>query len=169
VIVSDIPAIFPEFRGKRFSLLWRGGRDGFRADAFHGRCDGHANTLTMILDAGGNIFGGFTPVAWDSKSCNKADDSLRSFLFTLKNPYNLAARRFALKAEKKSEAIFCLSGCGPHFNDLVISNNCHAQPDSSTFRFGEAYTNDTGLTGSKLLTGSRNFKVKEIEVFEITN
>jgi hypothetical protein len=61
-IISDIPDIFAEFQGKRFSLLWRGSRDGFKAQKFHGRCDGHANTLTVILDSKGNIFGGFTPL-----------------------------------------------------------------------------------------------------------
>jgi hypothetical protein len=29
-IISDFPEIFSEFRGKRFSLLWRGGRDDGR-------------------------------------------------------------------------------------------------------------------------------------------
>jgi hypothetical protein len=64
-IISKFPEIFPEFRGKRFSLLWRGSSDGFKAKVFHRRCDGHANTLTVILDAEGNIFGGFTAVEWD--------------------------------------------------------------------------------------------------------
>jgi predicted nucleic acid-binding Zn-ribbon protein len=62
-ILSFFPKIFDEFREKRFSLPWRGGPDGFAAAAFHGRCDGHANTLTVILDTNGNVFGGFTPVA----------------------------------------------------------------------------------------------------------
>jgi hypothetical protein len=43
-IVADFPALFPEFRGKRFTLLWRGSRNGFRAWDFHDRCDGHAAT-----------------------------------------------------------------------------------------------------------------------------
>jgi hypothetical protein len=60
------PALFAEFRGKRFTLLWRGSRDGFLAQNFHDRCDGHANTLTFIEDTEGNIFGGFTPVEWES-------------------------------------------------------------------------------------------------------
>jgi hypothetical protein len=28
VILLDFPSVFEDFRGKRFSLLWRGGRDG---------------------------------------------------------------------------------------------------------------------------------------------
>jgi hypothetical protein len=61
----------------------------------------------VILDTKGNIFGGFTPVEWDSTSWYKADASLKSFLFTLKNPQNIPGRRFALKAEKKKQAIYC--------------------------------------------------------------
>jgi hypothetical protein len=35
----------------------------------------------------------------------KADHSLKSFVFTLKNPHNFPVRKFALKAEKKDRAI----------------------------------------------------------------
>jgi hypothetical protein len=99
-IVPSLPPLFDEFRGKRVVLLWRGSRDGFGARDFHGRCDGHANTLTLILDTGGNIFGGFTPLQWESppEDSWKCDDSLKSFVFTLKNPHNIPARKFALVA-----------------------------------------------------------------------
>jgi hypothetical protein len=40
----DCPTLFAEFRGKRFTLLWRGSSDGFGARDFHDRCDGHAPT-----------------------------------------------------------------------------------------------------------------------------
>jgi hypothetical protein len=182
-IISDFPEIFAEFRGKRFSLLWRGGRDGFGARDFHGRCDGHANTLTLIEDTDGNIFGAFTPLEWESRNwngingkgdnCYKADPSLKSFIFTLKNPHNVPARRFALKAEKKNEAIYCDSENGPDFNDITVKDNCNAGTDSYNSLFGERYTNDTGLGGeppeNTFFTGSEDYQVKEIEVFEITN
>jgi hypothetical protein len=109
LIISDFPAIFAEFRWRKFSLLWRGSRDGFRASDFHDRCDGHANTLTVILDTDGNIFGRFTPVEWESRpwngirreanNCFKADTSLKSFVFTLKNPHDIPPKRFPLKSE----------------------------------------------------------------------
>jgi hypothetical protein len=66
-VLTAFPALFSEFRGKRFKPLWRGSRDGFGASDFHRRCDGHANTLTVILDTNGNVFGGFTPVEWESR------------------------------------------------------------------------------------------------------
>jgi hypothetical protein len=189
-IISGFPEIFAEFRGKGFSLLWRGSRDGFEGREFHGRCDGHANTLTLILDTEGNIFGGFTPVEWESRVWKKAnlddlvkkkrrdvdhtwkvDDSQKSFLFTLKNPHNIPAMRFALKAEKGHvyDAICCDSKSGPGFGfqDICVCSDRNGNPGGSTL-LGLSYTNGTGLNGEVVFTGSWNFQVDEIEVFEIT-
>jgi hypothetical protein len=178
-IISDFPEIFAEFRRKRFSLLWRGSRDGFGASEFHRRCDGHGNTLTVILDTKGNIFGGFAPVEWEpplwneryadnENNCIKADESLKSFLFTLKNPHNVPARKFSLKAEKKHAAIWCGSDWGPRFyGGIGVSDNCNTKAKSYTQLDG-CYTNDTGLDNHTFFTGSDYFQVKEIEIFEIT-
>jgi hypothetical protein len=86
--------------------------------------------MTVILDTEGNIFGGFTPVAWESRkwnglyfeknNCLKADASLRSFLFTLINPHNVSARKFALKTEERKRAIACDSEWGHLFVILVF-------------------------------------------------
>jgi hypothetical protein len=75
-IISDFPEIFAEFREKHFNILWRGSRDGFKAREFHGRCDGHANTLTVILDTKGNIFGGFTPVKWEFRTISNGSKAI---------------------------------------------------------------------------------------------
>jgi hypothetical protein len=117
--VPDFPKLFEDFKKKRFTLLWRASRDGFGARDFHSRCNGHPNTLTVILDTNGNIFGGFTPVQWESRTkeqYEKADPSLKTFLFTLTNPHNVPARKFALKAEKRRGAIWCNSDGGPSLN-----------------------------------------------------
>jgi hypothetical protein len=137
----------------------------------------------VILDTKGNIFGGFTPLKWESRvhngkwgnddNCYKADDSLKSFLFTLKNPHNIPARRFALKAEEKDHAIICRFGYGPNFGqdsfarDVAVRDNCNAHTANSTY-FGRSYANDTGLDNRIVFTGSFDFQVAEIEVFEIT-
>jgi hypothetical protein len=169
-IVRDFPKLFEDFKKRKFTLLWRGSRDGFGAGDFHGRCDGHSNTLTVILDTDGNIFGGFTPVKWDSESVAKykADPSMKSFIFTLKNPHNFPARRFALKAEKKDMAIHCATWYVVQFSGgICVEDECNAAATNYTDCFGQNYTNDTGLDGTTFFTGSKNFQVKEIEVFEI--
>jgi hypothetical protein len=124
----------------------------------------------VILDTKGNIFGGFTPVEWESRSSfpsHKEDDSLKSFLFTLKNPHNIPPRRFALKAKWKHTAIGCNSRDGPCFyGGIIVSDNCN--PSTSNSYIGNYYINDTGLDGGIVCTGSQYFKAREIEVFEIT-
>jgi hypothetical protein len=63
-----------------------------------------------VFDTEGNLFGGFTPVEWESHKWNrkhgkenrfKADAGLRSCVFTPKSLHNIRMRRFALKAEKE--------------------------------------------------------------------
>jgi hypothetical protein len=171
LILSDWPSLFAEFHGKQFTLLWRGSRDGFGARDFHGRCDWRANTLTLILDTDGNVFGGFTPLKWVSGCTYKCDDSLKTFLFTLKNPHNIPAMKFALRAEEKESAIDCDFSCGPafgpQFGDIHVWDDCNANTCSSTC-LGRAYTNSTERDGDTVFTGSEYFQVREIEVFEIT-
>jgi hypothetical protein len=133
------------------------------------------------LDTKGNIFGGFTPVEWESRVHNgkygdednryKADDSLKSFLFTLKNPRNVPARRFALNPKMKHRAIRCDSESDPNLCDIGIFDNCNANTNSFAFFGGcqVSYINDIGVDGKTVFTGSLVFQVKEIEVFEIIN
>jgi hypothetical protein len=68
LITPQLPPLFDEFNANRFNLLWRGSRDGFTTQEFHLHCDGRANTLTLISDTDGNIFGRFTPVKWESSA-----------------------------------------------------------------------------------------------------
>jgi hypothetical protein len=182
LIVADFPVLFAEFRWKHFTLLWRGSGDGFGAGCFHSRCDGHAPTLALIQDSGGNVFGGFPPVEWESRkhdivqskalgrdNCLKADPSLNSFDLTLKNPHNFPAREFALKAEMKDKAIYCEASRSYDLNDIVVLDNCNRNPNSDTASFEIRYANDSSLNGRTFFTGSHTFTVKEIEVFEITD
>jgi hypothetical protein len=74
-----------------------------------------------------------------------------------------------LKEEKKEEAIACDSEHGPYFGDIIVTDNCNANADSSTSTFGDCYTDDTGLAHEgSFFTGHSKFKVREIEVFEIS-
>jgi hypothetical protein len=169
-IISDFPEILAEFREKHFNILWRGSYHGFSSYIFHRLCNDHTNTLTVILDTNGNIFGGFTPTKWESGyEHGNPDFTLKSFLFTLKNPHNIAPRRFRLNPEMKHEAIWCSAKWGPHFNGgIAVSHLCNENNRSAT-SLGLSYINDTGLDKKIVLAGSYNFQVKEIEVFEITD
>jgi hypothetical protein len=130
----------------------------------------------LISDTDGNVFGGFTPMKWESNcwwkgNCVKGDDSLRSFLFTLRNPHSVPPRRFALKAEKKQNAISCESGCGPAFgyngDGIHVSDNCNSFTCIGTNWSDCASANNIAF--ECFLTGAQKFTVKEIEVFEIAD
>jgi hypothetical protein len=59
-MISVFLGIFAEFRNSRFSLVGSGGRDGLKVKEFDSRCDGHANTQTVIFATKENMSGGFT-------------------------------------------------------------------------------------------------------------
>jgi hypothetical protein len=131
LIAADFPALFAEFRGKRFALLWHCSRDGFRRARFSRplrRSRAHSGTDP---GHGGEHFRGFTPVEWESQPdsgvCWKADPSLKSFLLMLKNAHNFPARKFALKPEKKvfAEAIICDYAMG--ILEREVPRGFHAQ------------------------------------------
>jgi hypothetical protein len=163
----------------------RGGRDGFGLRDFHGRCDGGANTLTLIEDTNENIIGGFTQLEWESREWSgktgnvsndsKADPTLKSFIFTQKNPHSVPARMFSLNSEMKDAGIFCCFDNGPFFgydsrsgNDIGIRCKCNVCTDSWT-SLGSSYINDTGSDWKTFFAGSLYFQVNEIEVLEVTN
>jgi hypothetical protein len=89
-------------------------------------------------------------VGWDSHSGSRIDPWLSSFLFTLKNPYNFPARRFALKVERMTDAILCDSRYGPHFHDICVSDNCAKA--HSHIGLGKCYANSTNLEGYTVFT-----------------
>jgi hypothetical protein len=170
VIVPDFPTLFEDFKEKEFALLWRGSRDGFGASDFHSRCDRHPNTLTVILETTGNIFGGFTPVKWESLTTlphEKADPSRTGFLFTLKNSHNFPPQRFGLNFGMEGLAIYCNCNDGPCLGDIFVYDNCNKRNDNFTHWFGIRYRNNTGFDRKEFFTGLGCFQVKEIEVFEI--
>jgi hypothetical protein len=130
------------------------------------------------LDPSGNIFGGFAVPAWESRqwnwktgeanSCSKPDETKKSFLFTLKNPHQIAPRKFPLRPNMWKHALQCNTLYAPTFNDICVMSgaNIHA---GSNIGLGNVYVNDTGVDGALVFNGSPSFYLKEIEVFELTD
>jgi hypothetical protein len=73
-----------------------------------------------------------------------------------------------LKVEKKHEAIHSLANVGTNCCDIGVSDNCSTNTGNATY-LGSTYINDIGLDGGTFFTGSERFKMKEIELFEITD
>jgi hypothetical protein len=113
-ILRHFPVVFDHFRLKHFPLLYRGSRDGFDAAAFHKRCDGHANTIGLISDSGGSVFGFFVSMPWSSDDCRLAlDDRDDCFLFTVTNPHKSGERRFPLNRDGKRGGVLMSPLLGP--------------------------------------------------------
>lgn len=51
-------------------LLYRSTRDGSNSLAFHSKCDGIPNTVTLIQSLNGHVFGGFTRIPWSIEVCS---------------------------------------------------------------------------------------------------
>ncbi len=81
----------------------------FRPRDFHSKCDGHANTLTILkAKKSSNIFGGYTTVSWDSFSGDKSDPN--AFIFSLTNKDNKPVKIYP---DSHQDAIYCDPKCGP--------------------------------------------------------
>jgi hypothetical protein len=166
-ILSEIPPVLSEFENKRWILRYRGTRDGFRASNFHSKCNGKKNTITIIETTKGYVFGGYTPVKWDSSGSAKTDGTRESFLFNFRNPRNIASRKFTLS--NSSIAIACHDKYGPVFGrgyDIYIADVSNINATSGSI-IGSGYVNDTGVPGQEVFAGEQHFTVKEIEVFTI--
>jgi hypothetical protein len=108
----------------KWTLLYRGTRDGFGASNFHSKCDGRNNTLTLLKAHGSSfIFGGFGSVSWESKMRSKSDPN--AFLFSLTNKDNQPSKMRQLNT---TNSIYCASGYGPTFgggHDIYICDNAN--------------------------------------------
>jgi len=152
-----------------WKLQYRATRDGFSGKNFHSKCDGIANTLTVIKSEHGNIFGGFTEKAWKSTGGCVADP--KAFIFSLVNKEN---KPFKAVCTNSEFAIYCRPFFGPSFGviDIRIIANSNANRNSAS-SFGNYYKHaDYQCATEKaktILAGSQFFQTQEIEVFVAAN
>ena len=156
----------------RAKLQYRASRDGFAGQHFHTKCDGIANTLTIIKSTNGNIFGGFVEKAWNSTSIAVLDP--KAFIFSLVNKENLP---FKAMCKKGAYSILCYPTHGPSFGgltgcDIHIASNSNENTNSYSY-YGCSYMHPDCLFHTdeaySILNGSYSFQTIEIEVFSVTN
>jgi hypothetical protein len=165
------------FKGKEndfiFKLVYRGTRDGDSAKEFHKRCDKIGQNITLVQTDKDKIFGGFTKCNWeipekylkemeeDTESGIKKKDTY-SFCFTLGSQKNI----YEFCQDENKEAIFCSPKFGPTFcnNIFAINNKFLKNGGYSTKKKTSCFE---GQKEDYELTGEKNFKIKELEVYEI--
>ena len=152
----------------KWSLLYRGTRDGFGTNEFHSKCNGKSNTLTLLKAKENNfIFGGFTMVSWDSSSGWKSDAN--AFIFSLTNKDNQPLK-MKIGLFRHQYAIRCHSSFGPRFgDDIHIADDANTTMDSYS-NLGCDYKHPQYARGTNevksFLAGSFNFRLDEIEVYQ---
>ena len=151
---------------KEMELIYRGSRDGMTGDDFHKKCDNKGETITIIKNEKGNIFGGYASIPWTSDNSNHSAPD--SFLFTLTNIYGTEPTKFQSKNDQYE--VYHISSYGPIFgggNDLGIYKDFIKKGGWSWFPY--TYQDSIGK-GKSIFTGDPNnnqFKIKEIEIFKI--
>ena len=157
----------------KFTLLYRGTRDGFDGRDFHSKCDGHTNTLTIIKPKESSyIFGGFTTAKWESgrlPGIYKSDPN--AFIFSLTNKDNKPVK-MKINPKRHKYAIYCFPNDGPTFgggHDIYISNDANTAMDSYSY-LGFSYSHPQYARGTNeartFLAGSLEFQMREIEVYK---
>ena len=163
VLHSFLPSNFIKMRLK-FELLYRGSRDGMTAAAFHRLCDGKNDTVCVIKDSNGNVFGGFADKAWSMQSSYVKSD--KSFLFSLKSSLGNEVVKFPVRTEGYQHALLHQpnSLCAFGYGDLLIV----PLPGQSSISIGKSYQNPSTEYSRQYCTGGhQNFQLHEIEVYQI--
>jgi hypothetical protein len=159
----------------KWTLLYRGTRDGFGSSDFHSKCDGHSNTLIVLQAQNSSyIFGGFTTVSWESVRADffgtwKVDPN--AFLFSLTNKEN-KPMKMSINPNQIHYAINCNYKFGPIFGrgrDLLVCSDSNTTSNSHS-NLSDTYKHPQyayrTLEAQEFLAGSNHFRLSEIEVYE---
>jgi len=139
---------------------------------FHATCDNMGPTVTL-LRAAGYIFGGYTPLSWDSSGTYKKDP--RTFLFSLTNPANTEPVILPNTSGYNSkESIYCNAQYGPTFgqgHDIYIGENLQNCYTNFLYSFSHPTIPASFYTkpeAKNYFCGSHKFVPSELEVYQIT-
>lgn len=159
-MVSDWILKQMKSEGKKIEmkLLYRLKRDNNSASTFHSLCNNKGATLSLIRNTNGFRCGGFISKSWTS--CGSYVHDTNAFLFSLDYKEKYCINKDGTNAFNDN------SGYGPTFgggHDLYIANGCSGST-SNYCNFPYSYT---GVKQRALSGGLYNFKVDEIEVYQI--
>jgi hypothetical protein len=147
------------------NLLYRATRDGFTGKAFHSKCDGKGNTITIIKNDLNYVFGGYASSAWNS-SGNYINDP-NAFLFSLRRAGVSLKDKFTVKLAQY--ALFGGSSYGPAFGDDIHTCNQSNTNTRSRCDFGGSYNFRYNGNAQDFLAGNYDYwTTTEIEVYQIT-
>ena len=136
-VPSPILAAFTDLltvaAGRRWLLLWRSSRDGGAPEDFHRLCDHQGPTITLIRDADGNVFGGYTSAKWSSHHYpGEHFMDFSAFLFTVVNPHADPPALFPSTTDGCGAAVFSGECWGPCFG--INGSNLGIRPSAHFYQ-----------------------------------
>jgi hypothetical protein len=152
-------------------LFYKATRDGFGVSSFHSKCDGKANTVTIINTNSNYVLGGYKSAAWSSNAGYISDSA--AFIFSLRR--NGVSFNDKFGVTMPNNAIYGVSIYGPIFGagfDIYVDDNSNVVTGSVTY-FGNSYALPAWYTyrtsrAQTFLAGSYNsWLTTEIEVFQL--
>ena len=138
--------------------------NGNSSKDFHNYCDNKGPTLTIIKttkNSKNRIFGGFTPLDFESYGGQKYDNDEQTFIFSL---HSKTTHKII---NKEREAIYCGKNYGPYFGvkDFYIESNMKKGVTYANKSTNFLSNNNLDLTGGK--GDNESFNVEDLEVFEV--
>ena len=146
-----------------FKKIFTMSLNGSSCNDFHKYCDNKGPTLTIIKTTNNKIFGGFTPLNWESNESgeNKYDKSNQTFIFS----FDLMKKFDMINAEKA--AIYCNKNYGPNLGGRDFSIESNMKKGEI---FANAYTNFISNNNLELIGekgNNKDFDVEDFEVFKV--
>ena len=145
---------------KNINLLYRASKDGDNLQAFSSKCLDINDTLVLVKTKDGKKFGGFTHEKWPLSQRTIQDRF--AFIFSLDNKeiYKIKAPYNAISYCNG----YIITFGSLNFADFSISNNFMTNEKSFESISGSSYD----FRGKEYpLNGKSNFKVNELEVFNL--
>ena len=138
------------------NLLYKASADGDKASIFHEKCDKANNSIVLVETKDKMRFGGFTTCNWSGNCIDKNDPEAFIFSFDKMKTYDNIPGDEAIGCYPKFGPIFL--GCQIKIFDNAFINGGTTFEKELNYKTNE----DFELTG-----GKRNFKIKDIEVYEV--
>ena len=137
------------------------------SENFRAKCVNKGPTITLIQNDKDNIFGGYASISWENQDIWA--NAPNSFIFTLKNIYNIKPTKFLNKNNGAQIGNYSYHGPNFGFTDIYFCNDFKIGHNSYS-KFPNTYEDTLGK-GKSIFTGSDDDKInlREIEVFKLFN
>ena len=156
---------FKELGNYSYKLIYRRSVDGWQEKTFKDKCHDRINVLCIILDAKGNVFGGYTAKGWQGRPEYESGQDDKAFLFSIRSSYGHPAGvydaikgKYTICLKANFYCIFGVEGAIWIYENAKNLGGCRAigtfeRPPKSRYLNGD----------------SDQFNPKEIEVFHLIN